>query len=153
MNMIVRDYKKCLWLAIGCCGFFILCGAGAVSSTEDDRITRDTLRRVEAVSKSQPSLERFGKSTLAESAILLDLGAGAAPGLILYLKDRKKDWKMRFWAADMLGYVGDEGAVKPLRKIAESFREKKEVRKRARVAIKEIERRFSASRSSSHPSE
>ena len=110
----------------------------AFAGPREDQITLATLKRVESIAKRGTSLEQFGKSTLQESAILLDLSAQAVPGLLKHLESRKGDWKARFWAVDMLGYVGDVSAVKPLREIASSRREKTLVRKRARRALKEI---------------
>ena len=118
----------------------------ALADPEDDRITLATLRRVESIAGRMSSLESFGKATLSESAILLDLGAASEPGLLQYLGKSGKDWKAKFWAVDMLGYVGDESALTPLRKLARNSEVRSEIRNRARKALKEIGARLSASR-------
>ncbi|OGR86206.1 MAG: hypothetical protein A3A86_00720 [Elusimicrobia bacterium RIFCSPLOWO2_01_FULL_60_11] len=104
----------------------------------EDRITLATLKRVEAVARREPSLDKFGRSTLQESAVLLDLSTQAVPGLLKHLRAKRTDWKARFWAVDMLGYVGDARAAGRLRGIASNRGEKALVRERAKRALKEI---------------
>ena len=140
--MTDRDYKKCPGLSRTVrAALLILCLVRLPvlrAGPREDQITLGTLKRVESIAGRETSRETFGKSTLQESAVLLDLSTQAVPGLLKHLKSRKGDWKARFWAVDMLGYVGNASAVRPLRGIASDKREKVLVRKRARRALKEI---------------
>lgn len=142
MSMTDRDYKKCHGLSrTARAALLILCLIrlpALFAGPREDQITLATLKRVESIAKRGTSLEQLGKSTLQESAVLLDLSAQAVPGLLKHLKSKNGNWKARFWAVDMLGYVGDASAVKPLRGIASDWREKDFVRKRAKRALKEI---------------
>jgi HEAT repeat protein len=148
--MVVRDYKIRSFLSIAF-GFIIAAamtetiGAGA----REDAIARGALKRVEAISRSEASLERFGKSTLSESAILLDLGSEAQPELLRSLRKKQGDWKLRYWVIDMLAYVGDPSAEKILVKISKSRKENPQVRKRAAESLREIKRRFPSAVSTS----
>lgn len=146
MSMTDRDYKnygglsrKVLFLAA------VFVPALLWAGFREDQITLAALKRVESIAGRESSLEGFGKSTLQESAVLLDLSTQAVPGLLKHLQARNGDWKARFWAVDMLGYVADASAVKPLQGIASDRREKSLVRKRARRALKEINGRPTSS--------
>ena len=122
---------------------------------KEKAIARSALREVEAIARREKNLDKFGKSTLSQAAVILDFGVQAQPVLLMNLKDKRKDWKVRFWVADILGYVGDEGSAGALWNMEKNLRERKEVRQRARLALRAIEKRekLTASRRSSRPSQ
>ena len=134
MSMTDRDYKKLLRLST-MAAFLLIAG------TSEDQITQAILKRVEAVAKGQRSLDSVGKSTMEEASIILDLSAGAVPGLLRHLAKPSGDWKARFWVVDMLGYVGGTAAVHDLYKVAVSAGEKRETRKQACKSLRMIAER------------
>lgn len=113
-----------------------------MAGVREDEITASTLKRVEVVARKTPNLNKFGKSTVGEGAIVLDLGEDALPELHKYIKEGRKDWKARFWAVDMLGYVGGPSSVPILLSAAGNRAEKLEIRARARSSLREIAERY-----------
>ncbi len=137
--MIDRDYKKNILLSIVCAIFLTINSRGVLfAGAEEDRITAAALKRLESISRREPQLDRFGKSTLSESAVLLDLGKESVPGIMKYLKRKNGDWKVRYWAVDMLGYVGNASENEALKKICGDRKERFEIRVRARESLKLI---------------
>lgn len=83
------------------------------------------------------SLESLGRSTMKESVNIMDVGPLAASHLIRRLK-KARNWKMRYWLVDMLGYIDSRDGLWPLLEIIEDPTEKEEVRLRACEALKEL---------------
>ncbi len=108
------------------------------------QIVESTLGQVDALARSLDTLEVFGKSTLEQSATVLDMGPESAPILAQWLRNRRKDWKTRYWAADMLAYVGKPDSIQPLLRCARNEKEAATVRIRALESIEEIWKKYRA---------
>ena len=93
---------------------------------------------MESAAGKSNSLRLLGKRTLAQGAVILDLGAESLPVLLEALTDRGRDWKVRYWAADMLGYVGDGQTAYVLMEVARDGKENGPVRVRAVESVAEI---------------
>lgn len=109
--------------------------------TDMDQLTLSILSEVESICKRSKTLEAAGKETLSQSATLLDFGESTLPVLLKTLNNRKKNWKMRYWITDLLGYVGNKKTVYTLLKIAGNEKEIKEIRLRALDSLLELQRR------------
>ncbi|GEM_PF-1880056 len=113
---------------------------------EIERIDEETkqkiesiLYRVEEIARENP-LEYVGKNTMSEAVEIMDTGPQTAPILIGWLKGTR-NWKMRFWIVDMLGYVGGVDNILPLIEVIENPDENIHVRLRACESIKELKYR------------
>ena len=122
-------------------------GAGSRGDDKEAPLAQGILNQVETAARKAKTLEELGKETLSQSAEILDLGEAAQKPLLEALKDRKKDWKLRFWVVDILGYVGDGASEGALLKAARNSKENKLVRGRAKKALREVRERISASKS------
>lgn len=130
-----KEYKSLPAFAIA-----LLLGAAAVSAAapagrNEDQLARSTLAQVESLARASRSLDRLGKDTMTQAATFLDLGDDGLPVLVRASIDRRKDWKVRFWTVDLLGYVGREDTVPYLLQAAANARERREVRLRALDSI------------------
>src|SRR4051812_26860263 len=103
--MEIREYHRIVLLASA----LILAGGPAAGRTKQEAIAGSVLRRVEAISAKVKTLDSLGKSTLEESAQIMDLDRDSERPLVKALRG-SKDWKVRYWAADMLAYVGRDAA-------------------------------------------
>jgi hypothetical protein len=86
---------------------------------------------------SRMSLESLGRSTMKESVDIIDMGPLAVSHLIRRIK-KTRNWKMRYWLVDMLGYIDSRDGLWPLLEIIEDPAEKEEVRLRACETLKEL---------------
>lgn len=111
-------------------------------ASQEEKLIQNTLEQVEKICKRTKNIESLGKETLSQSAVLLDLSESSLPALIKIVRNRNKDWRMRYWAADMIGYVGNPKTVAVLLKLAQNKKEKKLIRLRALDSIAEIETRY-----------
>jgi hypothetical protein len=135
--MKLKEYKRLPAFAIAAALALLAGGAGAAApETQPDlQLARSSLAQVESLAKTSRSLDQLGKDTLTQAATFLDLGKTGLPVLTPAVNDRRKDWRVRFWAADLLGYVGVEASVPYLMKAAANEKERKEVRLRALDSI------------------
>jgi len=98
-----------------------------IDEETEKRINR-YLSEVEIVCQNSESLDAVGQSTMTQTARLMDLGEVASPMLVAVLRDKNKDWKFRYWACDLLGYIPDERNVLPLIAIIEDPLEEEKIR-------------------------
>jgi hypothetical protein len=96
------------------------------------------VRELERISKDSVTLDEFGQRTLKQSQEVLQIGAPAVYSLSLCLNN--KDWRVRFWIADILGYLNNPDARRPLLRLLDNNTERQAVRKRAIVSIKMLQR-------------
>lgn len=101
------------------------------------KIKKD-LTEVEKICQNSESLDIVGKSTMTQSARLIDLGEVASPMIISVVQDKTKNWKFRYWAVDLLGYIKDEKNILPLIAVIEDSTEQEKVRFCALQAIDEM---------------
>jgi hypothetical protein len=85
------------------------------------------------ISANSVTLEEFGKNTIRQGAEVLSLGGDSVYLLSPYLRSR--DWKVRYWIADILGYTKNKDAKKPLLKVYRDVFERKEIRKCALASL------------------
>jgi hypothetical protein len=104
-------------------------------------LARTALREAERICRASRTLEQFGKSTLSQSVAILDMENASLPPLLETAKNRSKDWKLRFWAVDLLGYVGNEETAPALLAIVRNSGERRTVRLKALSALMEISER------------
>ena len=113
-------------------------GIVSLSNGLSKDLSKGILDQVETAARKARTLEELGKETLGQSAEILDLGEASQKALLGTLKNRKKDWKLRYWAADILGYVGNGSAVGPLLSAAGDSRHDRRVRLRSCDSLAEI---------------
>jgi len=101
------------------------------------KIKKD-LTEVEKICQNSESLDIVGQATMAQSAKLIDLGEVASPMIISVVQDKTKNWKFRYWAVDLLGYIKDEKNILPLIAVIEDSAEEEKVRFCALQAIAEM---------------
>jgi len=101
------------------------------------RIKKD-ITEVEKICQNSESLDVVGKSTMTQSARLIDLGKAASPVLVSVVQDKTKNWKFRYWAVDLLGYIEDERNILPLIAVIEDSAEQEKIRFCALQAIEEM---------------
>jgi hypothetical protein len=97
----------------------------------EKELTRNILIQVESLSNKAKTLDFLGKETMSQSAEIMDLGEESLPVLLQALKDRTKDWKLRYWVTDLLGYVGTGACEDDLLLVIKNPGEKKLIRLRA----------------------
>ena len=144
--MTVRDYKitprhsrKPLSSALLLVLFLISHPIWAGQREED--LTLSALKEVDAVALRSSSLDAFGKATLSQSTVILDLGSQAQAPLLRFLNDRQQDWMTRYWVADMLGYIGDQSALEGLLQVVRKRGENAQIRMRCLDSIEGISAR------------
>ncbi len=108
-----------------------------VDEKTEKAISKD-LTEVEEICQNSESLDVVGKSTMTQSARLLDLGKVASPVLVSVVQDKNKNWKFRYWACDLLGYIEDERNILPLIAVVEDSAEEEQIRFCALQAIGEM---------------
>lgn len=101
------------------------------------RIKKD-LTEVEKICQNSESLDVVGRSTMTQSARLIDLGKVASPVLVSVVQDKSKHWKFRYWAVDLLGYIKDEINILPLIAVIEDSADEEKIRFCALQAIAEM---------------
>jgi len=107
-----------------------------IDEETEKRINR-YLSQVEIICQNSESLDAVGQSTMTQTARLIDVGEAASPMLVAILRDKSKDWKFRYWACDLLGYIPDEKNVLPLIAIIEDPLEEEKIRLCALEAVVE----------------
>ncbi len=101
------------------------------------RIKKD-LTEVEKICQNSESLDVVGRSTMTQSARLIDLGKVASAVLVSVVQDKSKHWKFRYWAVDLLGYIKDEINILPLIAVIEDSADEEKIRFCALQAIAEM---------------
>ena len=108
-----------------------------VDKKTEKRIKKD-LAEVEKICQNSESLDVVGKSTMIQSARLIDLGKVASPVLVSVVQDKTKNWKFRYWAVDLLGYIEDEKNILALVAVIEDSAEQEKIRFCALQSIAEM---------------
>ena len=108
-----------------------------VDKKTEKRIKKD-LAEVEKICQNSESLDVVGKSTMIQSARLIDLGKVASPVLVSVIQDKTKNWKFRYWAVDLLGYIEDEKNILALVAVIEDSAEQEKIRFCALQSIAEM---------------
>jgi len=93
------------------------------------------LRRIE---RRSTSLDQFGRSTMAQAARILAIGPPAIPFLSRNLSDSSTRWRLRYWIADMLGYLQHPDAVRVLTRLRKNKAEHAKVREKARKSLEQL---------------
>lgn len=99
---------------------------------------KKNLTEVEKICQNSESLDVVGKSTMTQSARLIDLGKAASPVLVSVVQDKTKNWKFRYWAVDLLGYIEDERNILALIAVIEDSADEEKIRFCALQAIAEM---------------
>ena len=97
---------------------------------------RSIIKQVEDISKRCKTLDEFGRETVAQGKDMLSVGPCAVYALSNCLGD--PDWKVRFWIADMLGYLENPDARRPLLRVIKDESENSEVRRQAEKSLKRL---------------
>lgn len=103
-----------------------------------EKAIKKDLTEVEKICQNSESLDVVGKSTMTQSARLIDLGKVASPVLVSVVQDKTKNWRFRYWACDLLGYIKDERNILPLIAVIEDSAEQEKIRFCALGAIAEM---------------
>ena len=141
------SFHKSLGLFFGLSLFLFYAATTKVfAGPYENEVVRSVLLRVEQIALRFPDLDSLGRNTLGQAVVILDLKEEAVPELLKACSDPKKNWKTRYWAVDLLGYVGNSGALSALTGIVKNKNEIKTIRLQALGAIREI-----AKRSKSNP--
>jgi HEAT repeat protein len=105
---------------------------GEYPTWEQKTEVRSVVRQVVLISRASTSLDEVGKRSLKQSTVILKIGAPAVYALSLYLSD--SDWKVRYWIADMLGYLENPDARRPLLRLINND-QNETVRQRAQRSL------------------
>jgi len=100
---------------------------------------RYIVAQVEQIALKEDNLDRVGYLSMQPTARLLDLGKKCSPVLVQIIRDREKDWKLRYWACDLMGYLGDRANIIPLIERIEDATELYIIRKCAVRAVEEMD--------------
>ncbi|HUW23614.1 MAG TPA: HEAT repeat domain-containing protein [bacterium] len=103
-----------------------------------EKTIKKNLNEVEEICQNSESLDIVGKSTMTQSARLIDLGKAASPVLVSVIQDKTKNWKFRYWACDLLGYIEDDRNILALIAVIEDSAEQEKIRFCALQAIEEM---------------
>ncbi len=107
-----------------------------------DEKTAKTIKKniseVEKICQNSESLDVVGQSTMTQSARLMDLGKVTSPALVSVVQNKTKNWKFRYWACDLLGYIEDETNILLLIAVIEDSSEEEKIRFCALQAIEEM---------------
>lgn len=98
------------------------------------------IRSIEKLSQKSKNLNEFGSKTLKQSKDILDIGHSSVYVLSTLLDN--PDWKVRFWIVDIMGYLNNIDAERPLIKILNNKNERKIIRKRALKSLRMLNSDF-----------
>jgi len=113
--------------------------AGQISyptSVQKNRITL-IIKGLAKKSEKANTLDEFGRMSMKESKEVLDMGPGAVYVLSLYWC--YPDWKVRYWIADILGYLENPDAERPLQRMLQNPHERDKVKLRVQKSLKRLE--------------
>ncbi|MBN1822931.1 MAG: HEAT repeat domain-containing protein [Endomicrobiales bacterium] len=105
------------------------------SVQEKQRVGR-IISAVSEISRGCPDIEELGKQTLAHAQEILDMGPSAVYALSLHMGE--PDWKVRFWIIDIMGYLENYDAKRPLLRAINNRHEKKAVKEQAIKSLKRL---------------
>lgn len=97
---------------------------------------RRVIRQVTAISRHCRSIDELGRNTLKQSTELLNIGGPAVYALSPCLAT--EDWKVRFWIADILGYLNNQDARRPLLRLLSNRDEPLRVRRQAYRSLRKL---------------
>ena len=117
-------------------GFSRVFGDQLTSAQEKARV-RSIINEVSAISKDCVTLEEFGKRTISQGKDILLAGSAAVYPLSGCLAG--SDWKVRFWIVDMMGYLENNDAKRPLMRIIRNKNENPKVRAQAEKSLKRLD--------------
>jgi|GEM_PF-5323190 len=115
--------------------FLSVASARLPGSAEKEKV-RSVIREVESISGKYDSLDEFGRNTVSQGKEVLGIGPSAVYTLSNCLNS--PDWKVRFWIADMLGYLDNEDAKRPLLRLVNDKNENIQVRNQAEKSLKRL---------------
>ncbi len=98
---------------------------------------RSIIKEVRAISIQCDELEDFGRKTIEQGKQMLSVGPFAVYALSNCLDD--PDWKVRFWITDMLGYLENPDARRPLMRVINNVSEEEQVRRQAESSLKKLD--------------
>lgn len=148
-NFAITSRTKCLALWAMSCGLWAAgyglwtMDYGLSAETNEEQLASSVLSQVRFIASKTKTLEELGKQTLSQAAIFLDMKESALPILHRALKPAEKNWKVRYWVCDLLGYIGNAETSQKLLQIVGDENEVNLTRRRALDSILEIERRES----------
>jgi hypothetical protein len=114
---------------------FTALSAHMPNSVEKARV-RSVIKEVENISRHCETLDEFGMATVSQGKKILSMGPVAVYALSNWLES--PDWKVRFWITDMLGYLENPDAKRPLLRVIRNGAEKQIVREQAQRSLKRI---------------
>jgi len=94
------------------------------------------ISQLEKISKKCGTLEEFGRQTVTLGMNILSIGPSAV--YVLSPRINNQDWKVRFWIVDILGYLGNPDAERPLTRVINNETEQEEVREQAAKSLKRL---------------
>jgi HEAT repeat protein len=129
---IVDSFKPVILILL------LISSAGAVMprGAEKEKV-RSVIREVESLSVKYKTLDEFGRNTMLQGKELLAIGPSAVYTLSNCLNS--PDWRVRFWIADILGYLDNEDAKRPLLRLINDSNEDMRVRNKAVESLKRLE--------------
>jgi len=95
------------------------------------------VREVESISRKSRTLDELGSASVLQGQEMLSAGPGAVYVLSNCLAN--PDWKVRFWIIDMLGYLENPDARRPLMRVIRNVSEKKQLREEAQRSLKRLD--------------
>jgi HEAT repeat protein len=123
--------------ALGIFIVFLLCAPCFAGSTATDKArVRAVVTEVAAVSRRVQTLDELGRRTLEQSRRIIDIGGPAVYALSPQLDT--PDWKVRFWIADILGYLDNPDAQRPLLRLLTDPGENRKVRRQAYRSLRRL---------------
>jgi hypothetical protein len=129
------NLKKVLWLAVF--SVYILNAYSYDKPALSDKIDISIIiGEVKSLSRKCRDLDTFGRSTMVQSRKVLDMGPCAVYTLSWYLDN--PDWKVRFWIADIMGYLDNKDAQAPLLRLIENENEQECVKERALMSLNRL---------------
>jgi hypothetical protein len=123
------------------CAFIVLVSLLPVQgyclpSSSDGAQARRIVHQVELISRRCGGLDDLGRNTLKQSTVLMKMGPSAV--YVLSNSLTTPDWKVRFWIADLMGYLGNADAQRPLFRLLQNQNENIRVRRQAYRSLRKL---------------
>jgi hypothetical protein len=122
-------------------GVMFISGAAAAASypsLEEKIRVRSAVQEVAAISRRSGTLDELGRQSMRQSAAVLKEGPGAVYTLSGCLVS--SDWKVRYWIVDIMGYLDNANAERPLLRVLNDTHENESVRQCARRSLMRIKK-------------
>lgn len=116
----------------------VVFGSAAALGAGNEAAGIHALKRAEAVCQSTSRLDEIQRRTQRESATLIRLGSRGAQMLRRTAQDRRRDWRFRWWAVELLGYIPDPHSVTWLAGVARDPHEVQRIRSQAVSCLVEL---------------